>query len=89
MVTRDDVPNEPGWTLVGGSCEGDLVPELPVELWSLKWENTRKRIPFKDPTHGRQLYLDVYEIASTQGPVTFAVREVSNVVYLFAVPRVL
>ncbi|WP_207392592.1 hypothetical protein [Aeromicrobium sp. IC_218] len=82
MVTMD-VPDELGWALVGGRREGDSVPELPADLWSSKWRSARRRIPFKGPIDG------VCEVESTTRTQTVAVREVSNGVYLPAMPRVL
>ena len=49
---------------------------------------TGETIRVSDPIYGNQLSLDVTEIQTDGGKVKFAVREVSNGVYLFALPGV-
>lgn len=82
-------PDTPGWTLLGGRAEGDSVPELPEELWNLNWRSTGNNIRVTDPTYGNQRTLWIVEAESQAGVITFAVDEISNGVYLFAVPGVL
>lgn len=82
-------PDTPGWTLVGGWSEGDSVPELPEDVWNLKWRSTDKNICATDPIYGNPRTLRIVEFDSQAAVVTFAVDEVSNGVYLFAVPGVL
>lgn len=87
-MTKLGPPGAPGWTVVGGHGEGDPVPELPADLWQLRWRNTSRSIRLADPLYGNQRTLSVVEVATDEGTVTFAVTEVSNGVYLFAVPGI-
>lgn len=86
MTDAQDVPDEPGWSIYGGFGEGMPVPHLPADFWTLRKVPTGRTIPMKDPLYGRQLHLRVYQADTADGPVTFAMREVSNGVYLVAVP---
>ena len=88
-MTRFGPPDTPGWTLVGGRYEGDSVPGLPTDLWDLNWRSTGNSIRVTDPIYGNQQTLWIVEVESQTGVTAFAVDEVSNGVYLFAVPRVL
>jgi hypothetical protein len=71
--------------VLGGRGEGEPVPDLPNELWSLSWQSTGRSIQVTDPLYGNQRSLSVVEVDSDVGTVTFAVTEVSNGVYRFAV----
>jgi hypothetical protein len=75
--------------LVGGRSEGDCVLGLPEDVWNLRWRSTGESIRASDPIYGSPLTLRIVEIDSQESVITFAVDEVSNGVYLFAVPRVL
>ena len=86
MTTRSE-PNQPGWALIGGFSEGRDVPGMPGDFWDARWEETGERIPMKDPLHGNQRYLRVCRIRTTEGTVTFAQDEVSNGIFLLAVPQ--
>lgn len=88
-MSRFGPPDTPGWTLVGGRSEGDSVEELPEGLWDLDWRSTGRSIRATDPIYGSQRTLWIVEVESQADVVTFAVDEVSNGVYLFAVPGVL
>lgn len=81
-------PNTPGWTVIGGRGEGDDVPDLPATIWQSRWHRTGETIRVSDPIYGNQLSLDVTEVEADGRKVRFAVREVSNGVYLFALPGV-
>ena len=72
--------------VVGGRPEGDAVPDLPPDLWDVEWRSTDQSILVSDPIYGRQLTLSVCELESGDRVTRFAVREVSNGVYLFAIP---
>jgi hypothetical protein len=87
-MTEVGPPDTPGWTIVGGRAEGDLVPDLPADLWQLRWRDTGRSIRLADPLYGNQRTLSVAEVATNGGTVTFAVTEVSNGVYLFALPGI-
>jgi hypothetical protein len=87
-MSRFGPPDTPGWTVLGGRSEGDSVPELPTDLWDLDWRSTGNSIRVTDPIYGNQWTLWIVEVESHSDVITFAVDEVSNGVYLFAVPRV-
>lgn len=88
-MTKFGPPDTPGWTLVGGRSEADSVPGLPSNVWELNWRNTQESIRVTDPLYGNQRNLDVVEIDTDDGVLTFAVREVSNGVFLLALPGIL
>lgn len=88
-MTKFGPPNTPGWTVVGGRSHADPVPDLPENVWELDWRSTGRSVRLSDPLYGNQRSLAVVEVDSPDGTVTFAVDEVSNGVFLFAVPRVL
>ena len=81
-------PDSPGWTLVGGRSYADAVSDLPSNVWDLDWRSTQESIRVTDPLYGTQRTLDVVEIDTDQGVVTFAAGEVSNGVFLFALPGI-
>lgn len=79
-------PDASGWTVLGGYPEGASVPGLPIEFWHLPWRRTVK-ILLTEPLHGTQRSLDVVHVdTESDGTVKFAVDEVSNGIYLFALP---
>lgn len=86
-MTQPAWPNTPGWSVVGGRAEGDPAPDLPADPWQLTWRSTMRTIRVADPIYGNQLSLTVAEVDTTESTVMFAVTEVSNSVYLFALPR--
>ncbi|WP_296605044.1 hypothetical protein [Nocardioides sp.] len=65
------------------------MPDLPDDLWDLDWRTTGESIRVTDPLYGNQRSLPVVEIDAADGAARFAADEVSNGVFLFAVPRVL
>lgn len=83
---KDGWPDTPGWTVVGGRPEGEAVPELPPDLWTLDWQSTDRSILVTDP-YGNQRTLWITRIVVDGEPREFAYDEVSNGHYLFAVPR--
>jgi hypothetical protein len=85
-MTRSPRPDTPGWTVLGGRAEGDAVPDLPPDLWDVAWRSTDRSILVSDPIYGRRLTLSVCEHESDGRVTRFAVREVSNGMYLFAIP---
>lgn len=87
-MTKFGPPDTPGWTLVGGRSYADAVPDLPANIWELRWRSTGASIRVTDPIYGNQRSLAVVEIDTEEGALTFAVDEVSNGVFLFALPGV-
>lgn len=83
---KDGWPDTHGWTVVGGRSEGDAVSELPSDLWTLAWQSTDRSILVTDPLYGNQRTLWISRIIVDGQPREFASGEVSNGVYLFAVP---
>lgn len=81
-------PKSSGWEIVGGRAEGDHVPGLPADLWEREWRHTNRSIQLADPLYGGQRSLSVVEVGTNDATLTFAVTEVSNGIYLFALPRV-
>jgi hypothetical protein len=88
-MTKLGAPDTPGWRLVGGRSYADSVPNLPDDLWDLDWRSTGESIRVTDPLYGTQRSLSVMEIEAVDGTLRFASGEVSNGVFLFALPRVL
>lgn len=86
-MRRSAWPDTPGWSVVGGRGEGDAVPGLPANLWQLEWRSTSRTILVADPLYGNQRSLRIVEVDTDDDIVKFAVDEVSNGVYLFALPR--
>lgn len=76
----------PGWTVLGGFTESDDVPGLPSGHWALPWTATGDSAQVTDPLYGNQRALAVHDVAGPGGLARFAVTEVSNGVYLVAVP---
>jgi len=72
MPTRG-CPDTPGWRVVGGRGEGDAVPDLPADLWLASASGGRRTGRF-------------YELESDGRVTRFAMREVANGTYLFAIP---
>ena len=88
-MTKLRPPDTPGWIVVGGRSEGMELAELPVDIWTVDWHSTGAKVLVSDPLYGVQRALTVVEIDSGDGTITFAVDEVSNGVYLFALPATL
>ena len=88
-MTKLGPPDKPGWPLVGGRSYADSVPDLPDDLWDLDWRSTGESIRVTDPLYGHQRSLSVVEIETVDGTARFASAEVSNGVFLCALPRVL
>lgn len=84
-MTERREPNTSGWKVVGGYREGDEVPDLPEGLWDTPWHRSEQSILVTDPLYGHQRSLVVVNLDEPRG-VVFAVGEVSNGVYLIAVP---
>lgn len=72
--------------MLGGFTESDDVPGLPSGHWALPWTATGDSVLATDPLHGNQRTLAVHEVAGPDGLARFAAAEVSNGVYLVAVP---
>ena len=59
---------------------------MPNEFWHLPWRRTVK-ILLTEPLYRTQRSLDVVHVdTGSDGTVRFAVDEVSNGIYLFALP---
>lgn len=86
-MTKFRWPDHPRWSVVGVCAEGDPIPDFPKEIWQLEWRNTSRAIQVSDPRSGNQHSLSVMDVETNQGTITFAVTEVSNGAYLFALPR--
>ncbi|WP_418059538.1 hypothetical protein [Pimelobacter simplex] len=63
------------------------MPGLPDDVWEREWRSTGWSVRVTDPRHGTPRTLWVVEVASEDAVVTFAADEVSNGVFLFALPR--
>jgi hypothetical protein len=87
-MTNFGPPDSPGWTLIGGRSYADSVPDLPADLWDLDWRSTGESIRVTDPLYGNQRSLSVVQIDTVDGAVKFAADEVSNGVFLFALPGI-
>ena len=69
-----------------------LLKAIPFRICltcgSCSGENTSRSIRLAGPLYRNQRTLSVVEVATNAGTVTFAVTEVSNGVYLFALPGI-
>lgn len=81
-------PDTPGWTLIGGRSSADSVVGLPSNVWALDWRSTGESVRVTDPLYGTPRTLHVVEVETDKGVVTFAAGEVSNGVFLFALPGI-
>jgi hypothetical protein len=85
-MTTSELPDTPGWTVSGGLTSGQPVDGLPADVWARDWRYTDEVIRVRDPLYGKQVVLGVTEIDADDGVVTFAYTEITNGVYLFALP---
>ncbi len=82
-------PLAPDWRVVGAVVEFDPIDVGGVNPWDYysHWTSVG-RVTLQDPLYAWQHdRLTVYEIPTPGGPVRFAAGEVSNGVWLFAVPH--
>lgn len=68
------------------ATEADDVVINGVAVWRSEWKATGERVQLT--RYGQPVSLPVYEASSGEARAQFAADEVSNGVYLFALPRV-
>lgn len=76
-----------GWSLVGLVGEGDEIHVRDVNPWQHRWTRGDGRIRVSHPQYPHQRHLlDVWQIETNTGRVTFAAGELSNGAWCFYTP---